>query len=79
MTLVRVQIPESEYRLLRQKAAASGKPLAEIVRQALHAYLQKETVDRHDSFLHLFPLGESGRKGHRAAQDHDDELYGPKR
>lgn len=79
MTLVQAQIPEAEYRLLRQKAAASGKPMKEIVRQALHAYLQDDTVDPTDPIFHLFPLGSSGKKGHHGARDHDDELYGPTR
>jgi hypothetical protein len=54
-------------------------PMEEVVRQALHAYLQNDTVDPDDPIFHIFPLGASGKKGHRAARDHDDELYGPKR
>jgi hypothetical protein len=79
MTLVQAQIPESEYRLLRQRAAASGKPMKEVIRQALHAYLNDERVDPNDPIFHIFPLGASGKKGHRTARDHDDELYGPRR
>jgi len=79
MTLVQAQIPESEYRLLRQRAAASGKPMKEVVRQALHAYLNDDKVDPDDPIFRIFPLGASGKKGHRSARDHDDDLYGPKR
>jgi len=79
MTLVQAQIPESEYRLLRQRAAASGQPMKEVVRQALHAYLIDETVDPKDPIFKIFPLGASGRKGHNTAARHDEELYGPAR
>ncbi len=53
--------------------------MKEVVRQALHAYLQDDTVDPHDPIFHIFPLGASGKKGHRTARDHDNELYGPAR
>lgn len=76
MTLVQAQIPEGEYRLLRQRAASTGQPMKEIVRQALHAYLAEEKVNPRDPIFSLFPLGSSGRKGHSAARDHDDVLYG---
>ncbi|HEV2519321.1 MAG TPA: ribbon-helix-helix protein, CopG family [Thermoplasmata archaeon] len=79
MTLVQAQIPESEYRLLRQRAATSGESMKEVVRKALHAYLNDDKVDPKDPIFHIFPLGASGRKGHRASRDHDDELYGPAR
>ncbi|MGA8709873.1 MAG: ribbon-helix-helix protein, CopG family [Thermoplasmata archaeon] len=79
MTLVQAQIPESEYRLLRQKAEASGQPMKEVMRLALHAYLTEETVDPKDPIFQIFPLGTSGRKGHRTARDHDEQLYGPSR
>lgn len=79
MTLVQAQIPEAEYRLLRQRAEAAGEPMKEIVRLAIHAYLKEEPVDPNDPIFHLFPLGKSGRKGHTAARDHDELLYGPRR
>ncbi len=79
VTLVQAQIPESEYRLLRQRAAASGLPMKEVVRQALHAYLKDESVDPKDPIFQIFPLGTSGKKGHRTARRHDEELYGPGR
>jgi len=79
MTLVQAQIPESEYRLLRQRAEASGMPMKEVVRLALHAYLQDETVDPKDPIFQIFPLGASGKKGHQTARNHDNELYGAKR
>ncbi|MDE1881093.1 MAG: CopG family transcriptional regulator, partial [Euryarchaeota archaeon] len=79
MTLVQAQIPEGEYRLLRQRAEATGQPMKEIVRQALHAYLADDTVDPNDPIFKIFPLGSSGRKGHSAARDHDVILYGPRR
>jgi hypothetical protein len=79
MTLVQAQIPESEYRLLRQRAAASGEPMKEILRRALHAYLMDEKVDPDDPIFRIFPLGASGKKGHHVARDHDDALYGRRR
>jgi hypothetical protein len=53
--------------------------MKEVVRRALHAYLKDDSVDPNDPIFHIFPLGASGKKGHRTAQNHDDELYGPKR
>jgi hypothetical protein len=53
--------------------------MKEVVRLALHAYLNDEKVDPKDPIFQIFPLGSSGRKGHRAARDHDAELYGPQR
>jgi hypothetical protein len=79
MTLVEAQIPESEYRLLRQRAVASGQPMEEVIRKALRAYLQVESVNPDDPIFHIFPLGASGKKGHQRARGHDDELYRPKR
>lgn len=79
MTLVQAQIPEGEYRLLRQRAEATGEPMKEIVRQALHLYLTDEKVNPQDPIFRLFPLGSSGRKGHSTARDHDEVLYGPPR
>ena len=76
MTLVQAQVPDAEYRLLRQRAAARGQPMKEMVRQAIHAYLQDERVDPDDPIFHSFPLGASGRKGHDTARRHDALLYG---
>jgi Ribbon-helix-helix protein, copG family len=76
MTLVQAQIPEGEYRLLRQRAIARGEPMKEIVRQAIHSYLQDEKVNPDDLLFHAFPLGSSGKKGHHVARDHDEYLYG---
>ena len=76
MTLVQAQIPEGEYRLLRQRAESSGTPMKEIVRLAIHAYLADEKVDPADPIFHLFPLGGSGKRGHSNARRHDDVLYG---
>jgi len=53
--------------------------MKEVVRQALHAYLNDDKVDPDDPIFRIFPLGASGKKGHRSARDHDDDLYGPKR
>jgi hypothetical protein len=76
MTLVQAQIPEGEYRLLRQRAVARGEPMKELVRRAIHAYLQEEKVDPDDPLFNAFPLGSSGKKGHTVGRDHDDYLYG---
>jgi len=53
--------------------------MKEVVRLALHAYLQDETVDPKDPIFQIFPLGASGKKGHQTARNHDNELYGAKR
>jgi hypothetical protein len=79
MTLVQAQIPEAEYRLLRQRAVARGEPMKEVIRQAIHAYLRDEKVDPNDPIFHSFPLGSSGKKAHDTARRHDDLLYGPER
>ncbi len=75
MTLVQAQIPEGEYRLLRQRAVARGEPMKEIIRQAIHSYLQDEKVDPDDPLFRAFPLGSSGKRGHSVARDHDEYLY----
>lgn len=79
MTLVQAQIPEAEYRLLRQRAEATGQPMKEVVRKALHAYLGDERVNPKDPIFEIFPLGRSGKKGHSTARRHDEELYGANR
>jgi hypothetical protein len=79
MTLVRAQIPEGEYRLLRQCSEARGESMNEVLRQAIHAYLRDERVNPNDPIFNLFPLGASGSKSHSAARRHDDRLYGRKR
>jgi hypothetical protein len=76
MTLVQAQIPEEEYRLLRQRASNSGEPMKEVVRKAIHAYLADETIHPDDPIYRGFPLGSSRGKGFRPARDHDAELYG---
>lgn len=75
MTLVQAQIPEGEYRLLRPMAADSGEPMKEIVRQAIHAFLEDERVSPDDPIFQIFPLGASGKKGHDTARKHDERLY----
>jgi hypothetical protein len=79
MTLVQAQIPDGEYRLLRQRAVARGEPMKEIVRLAIHAYVQHEKVDPTDPIFRAFPLGSSGKKGHDVARNHDEFLYGKRR
>jgi hypothetical protein len=79
MSLVQAQIPEGEYRLLRQRAKESGEPMKEIIRKAIHAYLLEDHVDPDAEIFKIFPLGASGKKGHQTARDHDEELYGPAR
>jgi hypothetical protein len=79
MTLVQAQIPEGEYRLLRQRATEAGKPMKEIIRLAIHEYLAEEQVDPDDPIFHLFPLGASGPRGHRTSERHDDVLFPKKR
>ena len=79
MTLVQAQIPEGEYRLLKQLASDSGEPMKEVVRKAIHAYLTDEVVDPSDPLFHIFPIGASGRRGHNKAEEHDKLLYRKKR
>lgn len=75
MTIVRTEIPEGEFRLLKQLAAGSGQPMNEFVRDAIHAYFERVKVDSRDLVFRLFPLGESGRRGHRVAENLDARLY----
>jgi hypothetical protein len=77
MTLIKVQISESELHLLRQKAAASHQSTQEVLRQAIRLYLASDSINPDDPIFHVFPLASSGRKGHRTSERHDDELYGP--
>jgi hypothetical protein len=79
MTLVQAQIPEAEYRLLRQRAGESGKPMKEIIRLAIHDYLADDQVQAEDPIFHMFPLGASGPQGHRTSEKHDDVLFPKKR
>jgi len=79
MTLVQAQIPEGEYRILRQRSEESGEPMKEIIRKAIHAYLLEDRVDPKAEIFKIFPLGASGKKGHHTARDHDEVLYGPAR
>lgn len=79
MTLVQAQIPEADYRLLRQRASEEGKPMKEVIRRAIRAYVSDERVDAKDPIFRGFPLGHSGRRGHDNARRHDELLYGPDR
>ena len=76
MTLVQAQIPDGEYRLLRQRALARGEPMKEVVRRAIHAYLEDEKVNPEDPLFRVFPLGSSGKRAHTVGRDHDEYLYG---
>lgn len=79
MTLVQAQIPEGEYRLLRQRAESRHEPMKEIIRRAIHEYLTDERVNPNDPIFRAFPLGASGKKGHFVARRHDELLYGRRR
>ena len=50
--------------------------MKEIVRQAIHSYLEDEKVNPNDPLFRAFPLSSSGKRGHRVARDHDEYLYG---
>jgi hypothetical protein len=76
---VRAEIPGSEYRLLRQRAVATGLTMKEVVPRALHVYLREDSVDPNDPNFHVFPLGASGKKGHQTSRSHDDQPYGLER
>lgn len=77
MKLVQARIPEAEYELLRREAKRTGKPLQEIVREALRARLLDDAVEPSDPLFQAFPLFRSkdGRKA-RISERHDDVLYG---
>jgi hypothetical protein len=79
MAIILAQIPEADYPLRRERAVASGKPKREIVRLAPHAYLLEGVVDATDPIFHIFPIGASGKRGHRVARDHVDLLCGPRK
>ena len=53
--------------------------MKEVGRKAIRAYLTNEAVDPRDPTFQLFPLGASGKQGHHAGRDHDEELYGRER
>ncbi|MCI4342312.1 MAG: hypothetical protein L3K11_08095 [Thermoplasmata archaeon] len=44
MILVQTAIGDEEYRLLRQRAAAEGKSMKEVAREALRAHLLPDRV-----------------------------------
>lgn len=76
MKLIQARVPEAEYELLRRKARQAGKPMQELIREAIRAHLLPDTVDPEDPIFRAFPLFRSkdGRRV-RASERHDEILY----
>jgi hypothetical protein len=75
MPLVQTIVPESEYDMLRQRARKEGKPMKEVLREALRAHLVPDTVNPDDPVFHIFPLQKKKGRTHWASRDHDELLY----
>jgi plasmid stability protein len=76
MKLVQTAIADEEYQLLRQRAAAEGKSMKAVAREALHAHLLPDHVNPEDPVFHAFPLLRKKGKGRCGSRDHDSILYG---
>jgi hypothetical protein len=79
MPLVQTIVPETEYDLLKRRARAEGKPMKEVLREALRAHLMPDRVDPSDPVFHMFPLRTDKGRRHWASRDHDEVLYGKAR
>ncbi|OGS50950.1 MAG: hypothetical protein A3K65_03815 [Euryarchaeota archaeon RBG_16_68_12] len=77
MRLIQARVPDAEYELLKSRARKVGKPMQEIVREALRAHLLPDRVDPNDPIFQAFPVFRSrgGRKA-RTSERHDEVLYG---
>jgi hypothetical protein len=75
MPLVQTIVPDSEYDLLRQRARREGKPMKEVIREALRAHLVPDTVDPHDPIFHMFPVQTKKGRTRWDSRDHDELLY----
>ncbi|MFZ1024487.1 MAG: hypothetical protein WAN87_10180 [Thermoplasmata archaeon] len=75
MKLVQTAIGEEEYQLLRQRAAAEGKSMKEVAREALRAHLLPDRVNPQDPVFHAFPLLRTKGKPSWGSKDHDKLLY----
>jgi hypothetical protein len=75
MRLVQTAVGEEEYQLLRQRAAAEGKSMKEVAREALRAHLLPDTVNPKDPVFHAFPLIRAKGKTTWTSRDHDKFLY----
>ncbi|MCI4335173.1 MAG: hypothetical protein L3K04_06085 [Thermoplasmata archaeon] len=76
MKLVQTSIGDEEYQLLRQRAAAEGKSMKEVAREALHAHLLPDRVNPKDPLFHAFPLIRKKGPVRWGSRDHDTVLYG---
>jgi len=79
MKLVQTAVGEEEYQLLRHRAAAEGKTMKEVAREALRAHLLPDRVNPQDPVFHSFPLIRASGKTTWGSRDHDKLLYRRKR
>jgi plasmid stability protein len=75
MRLVRIDVADEEYRLLRLRAASEGKTMKEVAREALHAFLNPEEVDPEDPIFRAFPLARKSGRMSRDPREHDELLF----
>ena len=77
MRLIQARIPQAEYELLRRRAKRAGKPMQEVIREALRVHLLPDKVDPEDPIFKGFPLFQSkDGRGARVSERHDEFLYG---
>lgn len=79
MRLVQTAIGEEEYHLLKQRAAAEGKTMKVVAREALRAHLLPDRINPADPIFRAFPLIKGRGKSTWASRDHDKILYGSPR
>jgi hypothetical protein len=76
MTIVQTQLPELEYDLLRKRARSEGRPLQEVVRDAIRSHVMADVVNPDEPIFTAFPP-RKGRKGSdRTSERVDELLYG---
>jgi hypothetical protein len=73
MKIVQTRIGDTEYTLLRKKAAEEKKTLQEVLREAVERYVTEEKVDPSDP-LFSEPVAEKGARD--GSIRHNKYLYG---
>jgi hypothetical protein len=75
MTMVRTQIylDETQRRELQRLAGAQNKTMAQIIREAVEAYMAQETATA-DALWDIVGLGASGIRD--GSVEHDRDIYG---
>lgn len=78
MKRIQTHVPEEEYELLRRRAHTEGRPMKEVIREALRAHLLPEKVDPRDPKFTAFPLVRGKGRRERTSVEHD-RLLSPER